>query len=114
MSIENIQIYRLIRAYLAYGHLLANLDPLDIKNHYKHIPSVAKKYYIPTPDKYHHLDYSHYGFTEADLEREFRVDLPFKGAISEKQKIWKLKDLIAALKNTYSSNVGLEFMHIMN
>lgn len=91
---ENIQIYRLIRAHMAYGHLLANLDPLDLKKHYKHIPSFAEKYNFPTEHSLSLLDYHSYGFTEADLEREFRVQLPFKGAISEKQSVWKLKDLI--------------------
>jgi len=69
---------------LAYGHLIANLDPLDLKKHYSNQPSFAKKFNFPTERTLKLLDYHNYGFTDADLDREFRVELPFKGAISEK------------------------------
>jgi hypothetical protein len=40
------------------------------------------------------LDFKEYGFTEADLEREFFIELPHKSSILSQKKIWKLKDVI--------------------
>jgi 2-oxoglutarate dehydrogenase E1 component len=75
---------------------------------------MTKKFNFPTESILQMLDYRTYGFTEADLERTFDFKIPFKGAIADKTGSWKLKDLIQAYQNTYSSNVGLEFMHIVD
>jgi len=40
------------------------------------------------------LDYKEYGFTEADLEREFYIEIGHKSSILAQKKIWKLKDVI--------------------
>jgi len=58
------------------------------------------------------LDFHHYGFTEADLEREFYLDVPELGGILRKKKNWKLKDLIEAYKKAYCGKIGVEYMHI--
>ena len=97
---------------MAYGHLCANLDPLDLKTHYQNVPSMAKKFRFPTEEVLKLLDYRTYGFSEADLDKTYRFKIPFHGSISDKTNDWKLRDLLQAYKNTYQGNVGIEFMHI--
>lgn len=58
------------------------------------------------------VDYKFYGFTEADLERHFFIDLPSLSGIVSHKKEWKLGDLIDALKTAYCGKVGVEYMHI--
>lgn len=111
---ESVRLFRICRAYLSYGHLVANLDPLNLKEHYKDSESMKAKFNFPTEEILKVLDYKSYGFTEADLDRTFRFQIPFNGAIAEKQNVWKLRDFLAAYQNAYSSNIGLEFMHIVD
>jgi 2-oxoglutarate dehydrogenase E1 component len=99
---------------MAYGHLIANLDPLELKKHYGHIPSMCTKFNFPTEQILSVLDYRTYGFTEADLEKEFKFKQPYKGCVSDKQSTWKLKDLIQVYRNAYCKNIGVEFMHILD
>ena len=56
---EHLRVIMLIRAYRVRGHLLANLDPLGLARRNDHYPE---------------LDYKSYGFTDADLDREFYLD----------------------------------------
>ena len=58
------------------------------------------------------MDYKHYGFTEADLDREFYVDIPELAGILSRKKNWKLRDLIDSYKNAYCGKIGVEYMHI--
>ena len=81
---DSIRLFRLCRAYMSYGHLIANLDPLELKKHYKDSPSMTKKFNFPTEEILKILDYKSYGFTEADLEKSYNFKIPFSGAISEK------------------------------
>jgi 2-oxoglutarate dehydrogenase E1 component len=60
------------------------------------------------------LDYKTYGFTEADLEKTYYIDLPHSGAILAKRKDWKLRDLVDAYQNAYCKKIGVEFMHMNN
>ena len=57
-TLDSIRALRLIRAYRINGHLIANLDPLNLH----------KKNYHPE------LDYKSYGFSETDLDREIFID----------------------------------------
>ncbi|HEX5795039.1 MAG TPA: 2-oxoglutarate dehydrogenase E1 component, partial [Geminicoccaceae bacterium] len=55
LIIDHLRVVMLIRAYRVRGHLLADLDPLGLAG-----------------DKHHpELDPKSYGFSDADLEREF-------------------------------------------
>ena len=55
---DHLRVIMLIRAYRVRGHLIAKLDPLGL-----------------TGNDYHpELDWRTYGFTEADLDREFYLD----------------------------------------
>jgi 2-oxoglutarate dehydrogenase E1 component len=92
LIIDHLRVVMLIRAYRVRGHLLANLDPLGIARN-KHHPE---------------LDPTAYGFSEADLDREFFLDnvLGLERA--------PLRRIVEILRQTYSSEVGIEFMHIQD
>ena len=83
----------LIRAFMTYGHLEADLDPLQIAKVYKDV-SVAGKVFNPGQRQKELIDPSFYGFTEADLDRTFYVDVNQMGGIISRQKTWVLRDLI--------------------
>ena len=81
---------KLVTAYRSRGHLGASLDPLAMA------PGQ------PAPD----LGLEFHGLSAADLEREFSVATYFG---SDK---FKLRELLAKLRTTYSGSIGAEFMHI--
>jgi 2-oxoglutarate dehydrogenase E1 component len=86
-------VTRLIDAYREIGHYLADLDPLKL---------------TPPGDPSGLLEPSTFGLTEADLDRTFHTGLLFDPPQAT------LRDLIAALKETYCRTIGVEFMHIRN
>ena len=81
---------KLVTSYRSRGHLAASLDPLGMM--------AAQS----APD----LDLEFHGLGQSDLDSEFSAGTYFG---SEK---FKLRDLLARLKATYSSSIGAEFMHI--
>jgi 2-oxoglutarate dehydrogenase E1 component len=86
---EQTNLTRLIIAYRQVGHYLANLDPLS---------KPATEFEL--------LQLSEFGFSDKDLDRPFNVSF-FRGL----QRA-TLRDLIAALRETYCRTIGVEFMHI--
>ena len=91
-TLDSIRALRLIRAYRMNGHLIANLDPLNLH----------KKNYHPE------LDYKSYGFSESDLDREIFID----GSLGLETAT--LKEIIQILNKTYASSIGVEFLHIQS
>ena len=91
-TLDSIRALRLIRAYRINGHLIANLDPLNLH----------EKNYHPE------LDYKSYGFSENDLDREIFID----GSLGLETAT--LKEIIQILNKTYSSSIGVEFLHIQS
>ncbi|HEX6011085.1 MAG TPA: 2-oxoglutarate dehydrogenase E1 component, partial [Geminicoccaceae bacterium] len=89
---DHLRIIMLIRAYRVRGHLNSRLDPLGLTLNQQH------------PE----LDYRTYGFTDADLDREFYLDYVLG---LEKAT---LRQIMEVLRNTYSGTVGIEFMHIQD
>ena len=87
---DSIKALMLIRAYRIRGHLIADLDPLDMRE----------------DDLHSELDPVTYGFTEADMDREIFIDhvLGLESA--------SLRDIISILKKTYCGTFAVEFMHI--
>jgi 2-oxoglutarate dehydrogenase complex dehydrogenase (E1) component-like enzyme len=63
----------LLRAYMTHGHLVADIDPLKLKEHYADSPSLAKKFQFPDQQLLDLMDPAQYGFTEADMDREFMI-----------------------------------------
>src|SRR5262245_14320095 len=86
-----LAIYRLVDAYRDLGHLLAHQDPL-------------------TDCRLAHplLELSEFGLTSADLDRQFDA-IPFLGLSHG-----PLRELIAALRETYCRTIGVEYMHIQD
>ena len=89
---DSIRAIMMVRAYRVRGHLMANLDPLGIDDR-SHHPELAP---------------SHYGFTDADLDREIFLD----GSMGIAKA--KLRDIVTILRRTYCGNIGVEFMHIQH
>ena len=92
LIVDHLRVVMLIRAYRVRGHLLADLDPLGLAGN-RHHPE---------------LDPAAYGFTEADLDREFFLDnvLGLEKAT--------LRRIVEILRQTYSAKIGVEFMHIQH
>jgi len=91
-TLDSIRALRLIRAYRINGHLIANLDPLNLH----------KKIYHPE------LDYKSYSFKDSDLNRKIFID----GSLGLEKAT--LKEIIDILKETYASSIGVEFLHIQS
>ena len=97
-------IMNMIRAYQLVGHEAASLDPLNLDDTDQHGTHMKTQL--------HKLDHKYWGFTDADLDREFYLDSPqFSGLLGMK-KNWKLGEIMDALKSAYSDKIGVEFMHI--
>lgn len=107
---DAMKVMQLIRAYMTHGHLDADVDPLELEKAYAEA-GVASKFQ-PGPRMKQLLDPAFYGFTAADLDREFHVDVQNMGGVLSQQKTWVLRDLVAALQNAYCGKVGVEYMHI--
>ncbi len=92
LIIDHLRVVMLIRAYRVRGHLRADLDPLGLASNRQH------------PE----LDPRAYGFSEADLDREFFLDnvLGLEKAT--------LRRIVEILRQTYGAKIGVEFMHIQD
>ena len=78
---ESVRLTVLLRAFLTHGHLIADVDPLKLAEVYRDSPSLAKKFRFPDESLFKLLDPSSYGFTKADMEREFHYQNPYQGTI---------------------------------
>src|SRR5690349_16100360 len=87
---DSVRAIMMIRAYRMRGHLHADLDPLQLKKE------------EPAPE----LDPASYGFTEADWDRKIFIDNVLG------MEYATVREMLAVLKRTYCSTVGVEFMHI--
>jgi 2-oxoglutarate dehydrogenase E1 component len=87
----NGKVVGLVYNYRTLGHTQAQINPLDQR------PEINPR-----------LSLSEYNFTEAEMEREASNPFFFHGAKM------KLRNMVAALKATYSGKIGFEFMHIHN
>src|SRR5437773_10416 len=84
-------IVRLIDAYRDLGHFLAHLDPLSDRK-----------------TSYPLLELSEFGLSAADLDRAFDTH-HFLGLSKG-----TLRELLAALRETYCRTIGVEYMHIQD
>ena len=87
----NGKVVGLVYNYRTLGHTQAQINPLDDQ------PEVNPR-----------LSLSEYKFTEAEMSREASNPFFFNGAKM------KLRNMVSALKATYSGKIGFEFMHIHN
>jgi 2-oxoglutarate dehydrogenase complex dehydrogenase (E1) component-like enzyme len=94
---ESMRLLLLVRAYQVGGHYAAHLDPLGLDAR-------------PPPPE---LDPTFYGFTAADLDREFFLGTwNQEGFLSESRPVRTLREILSRLRETYCGSVGYEYMHI--
>ncbi|CAL9754312.1 unnamed protein product [Musa acuminata subsp. burmannicoides] len=94
---ESMRLLLLVRAYQVNGHMKAKLDPLGLEE--REIPE--------------DLDLGLYGFTEADLDREFFLGVwRMAGFLSDNRPVQTLREILNRLEQAYCGNVGYEYMHI--
>ena len=90
--LDSIRALMLIRAYRIRGHLVAELDPLGMRDH------------TPHPE----LDPKSYGFTEADMDRPIFIDAVLG------LKFASLRQIVDIIRRTYCGTFALQYMHISN
>jgi 2-oxoglutarate decarboxylase len=88
---RSARVQELIHAYRVRGHLMADTNPLEIKQR-RH------------PD----LDINVHGLTLWDLEREFAT-----GGFTDQPRA-KLREILGVLRDSYCRTVGIEYMHIQD
>eukprot|EP00249_Psilotum_nudum_P024731 c29278_g1_i4 orf=531-3692(-) len=94
---ESMRLLLLVRAYQVNGHMKSKLDPLGLEE--RNVPA--------------ELDPGLYGFTEADLDREFFLGVwRMSGFLSENRPVQTLRSILARLEQTYCGTIGYEYMHI--
>ncbi|KAL1535125.1 oxoglutarate dehydrogenase (succinyl-transferring) [Salvia divinorum] len=94
---ESMRLLLLVRAYQVYGHLKAKIDPLGLEER-------------SIPDD---LDPALYGFSEADLDREFFIGVwRMAGFLSENRPVQTLRAILKRLEQAYCGSIGYEYMHI--
>jgi 2-oxoglutarate dehydrogenase E1 component len=91
-TLDSLRAVMLIRAYRIRGHLLAKLDPLALEEKPIH------------PE----LDPATYGFGEDDWDRPIFIDFVLGLETAT------LREILALLRKTYCSTIGVEFMHIQD
>ena len=89
-AIDTIRALMLIRSYRVRGHLKANLDPLGLE----------------IPKEHPELNPATYGFTEKDWDRQIFLDNVLG------LETGSIREILAIVKRTYCSTIGVEFMHI--
>ncbi|WP_341667210.1 2-oxoglutarate dehydrogenase E1 component [Alcaligenes sp. SDU_A2] len=92
VAMKQVSIQSMIAAYRSLGARIADLDPLKRSER----PSFPE------------LDPAFYGLTEADLDQVYSATNTY----FTKADTMTLRDMLKALRDTYSRSVGAEFMHI--
>ena len=90
--LDSIRALMIIRAYRIRGHLIADIDPLGMRDQ------------TPHPE----LDPKSYGFTEADMDRPIFIDNVLGLQIASMRQIMDI------VKRTYCGTFALQYMHISN
>jgi 2-oxoglutarate dehydrogenase E1 component len=90
-SLKQSHVHYLINAYRTIGHLQAHLDPLSDP------PPPTPKLALPA-----------FQLSEADLDTSFDVGTYLGGGQM------KLREVVAALQQTYCGHVGVEYTHIQD
>ena len=87
---DSLRALMLIRAYRIRGHLIADLDPLGMRDQTEH------------PE----LSPASYGFTAADMDRPIFIDNVLGLEVAT------LSEILALVKRTYCGTFALQYMHI--
>ena len=89
-AVKQCRVGQLVDAYRADGHLIADFDPLAMRE----LP--------PAP----RLDPAYHGLDDGDLET------PFESNILGAEGRRPLREIIAILRRIYCGHIGVEYMHI--
>jgi 2-oxoglutarate dehydrogenase E1 component len=87
---DSVRALMIIRAYRMRGHLAADLDPLNMR----------------ATGSLEELDPATYGFGDEDLDRKIFLDHVLG------MEFATMREILAVLRRTYCSTLGVEFMHI--
>ena len=90
--LDSVRALMLIRAYRIRGHLIADLDPLGLRD----------QPYRPE------LDPKSYGFTETDMDRPIFIDNVLGLQIAS------VREILDIVRRTYCGTFALQYMHISN
>ncbi|WP_068114110.1 2-oxoglutarate dehydrogenase E1 component [Tropicimonas marinistellae] len=88
--LDSIRALMIIRAYRIRGHLVADLDPLGMRDA------------TPHPE----LDPASYGFTDADMDRPIFIDNVLGLQMAS------MRQIVEIVKRTYCGTFALQYMHI--
>jgi len=88
--LDSVRALMLIRAYRIRGHLVADLDPLGLR----------EQSYRPE------LDPKSYGFTEADMDRPIFIDKVLGLQVAS------IREILGVVRSTYCGTFALQYMHI--
>ncbi|QDY68390.1 2-oxoglutarate dehydrogenase E1 component [Qingshengfaniella alkalisoli] len=88
--LDSVRAIMIIRAYRIRGHLVADLDPLGMRDQSAH------------PE----LDPKSYGFTDADMDRPIFIDNVLGLQLAT------MRQIIEIVKRTYCGTFALQYMHI--
>ncbi|OWU79027.1 2-oxoglutarate dehydrogenase E1 component [Phaeobacter sp. 22II1-1F12B] len=90
--LDSIRALMLIRAYRIRGHLVADLDPLGMRDQ------------TPHPE----LDPKSYGFNEEDMDRPIFIDNVLGLQVAP------MRQIVDIVQRTYCGTFALQYMHISN
>lgn len=90
--LDSIRALMIIRAYRIRGHLVADLDPLGMRDA------------TPHPE----LEPKSYGFTDTDMDRPIFIDKVLGLDFAT------MRQIIDIVKRTYTGTFALQYMHISN
>ncbi|MCY7346543.1 MAG: multifunctional oxoglutarate decarboxylase/oxoglutarate dehydrogenase thiamine pyrophosphate-binding subunit/dihydrolipoyllysine-residue succinyltransferase subunit, partial [Pyrinomonadaceae bacterium] len=88
---KQANVLQLINAYRIRGHLLADIDPLNMTSHHEA-----------------ELDLENFSLTIWDLDREF-----ITGGLHG-TRVATLREILSILRRAYCGKVGIEYRHIQN
>lgn len=98
--VTHLKVQLLVRAYQVRGHQKAKIDPLGI--------SFGDNAEVPKE-----LTLEHYGFTEADLNKEITLGPGILPRFAESgKKTLTLREIIENCERLYSNHYGVEYIHI--
>ncbi|ABD53748.1 2-oxoglutarate dehydrogenase E1 component [Jannaschia sp. CCS1] len=90
--LDSIRALMIIRAYRIRGHLVADLDPLGMRDQ------------TPHPE----LDPASYGFEDADMDRPIFIDNVLGLEMAT------MRQIVEIVRRTYCGTFALQYMHISN
>ena len=91
LTLKNARVLRMIHAFRARGHRIAETDPLGMRPRY--FPEV---------------DPAYWGFEDGDMDREFVTGDLYGGPLQT------LRQILEHLRETYTRSAGIEFTHIQD